>query len=56
MADKPGKKKPTKIADKAFKHWNNKAKRNTGFEDQAGTKLAIETTSSKPLGLKVDTL
>jgi len=32
----------------------DKAKRNNGFEDQAGTKLAIETTSSKPLGLKVD--
>jgi len=49
-----GEKKPTKIADKAFKRWNDKAKRNTGFEDRAGTKLAIEITSSKPLGLKVD--
>jgi len=47
-----------KQAGKAFKRWNDKAERNAGFEDQAGnfqaTKLVIETTSSKPLGLEVD--
>ena len=31
MADKRGKQ-----ADKTFKRWNEKAKRNTGFEDRAG--------------------
>jgi len=31
MADKRGKQ-----ADKAFKHWNDKAKRNSGFKDRAG--------------------
>jgi len=31
MADKRGKQ-----ADKAFKCWNDKAKRNIGFEDRAG--------------------
>ena len=53
MADKRGKQ-----ADKAFKRWNDKAERNAGFEDRAGifsaTKLIIETTSSKLLGLEVD--
>ena len=47
-----------KQTDKAFKHWNDKAKRNNGFDDRAGifqaTKLVIETTSSEPLGLEVD--
>ena len=47
-----------KQADKAFKRWNDKAKRNSGFKDRAGnfqaTKLVIETTSSKLLGLEVD--
>jgi len=33
MADKQGE---IKQADKAFKRWNDKAKRNTGFEGQAG--------------------
>ena len=53
MADKRGKQ-----ADKAFKRWNDKAKKNSGFKDRAGnfqaTKLVIETTSSKLLGLEVD--
>ena len=42
----------------SVKRWNDKEKRNTGFEDRAGifqaTKLVIETSSRKPLGLEVD--
>jgi len=49
-----------KQADKAFKRWNNKAKRKeilvskTEQEIFQPTKLVIETTSSKPLALAVD--
>jgi len=52
MADKRGKQ-----ADKAFKRWNDKAKRNSGSKTEEifqATKLVIETTSSKLLGLEVD--
>ena len=53
MADKRGKQ-----ADKTFKRWNAKRKEilvsKTEQEIFQATKLVIETTSSKPLGLEVD--
>jgi len=49
MADKQGE---IKQADKTFKRWNDKAKRNTGFEDRAGHKSGNRNNIEQTAGIR----
>jgi len=54
MADKPGKKNPKKLSNVGTTKRKEILALKTGQEIFEATKLVIETTWSKPLGLEVD--